>query len=38
LWSPKFKNRFYKKNPSYHKEYITPKYSTSQLVFFYKIT
>jgi hypothetical protein len=38
LWSQKFKNRFYKKNPSYHKEYLTSKYSTLQLVFFYKIT
>jgi hypothetical protein len=33
LWSPKFKNRFYQKNPSYQKEYLTPKYSTSQKVF-----
>ena len=38
LWSPKFKNRFYQKKPSYHKEYLTPKYSTWHQLFFYKIT
>ena len=37
LWSPKFKNRFYKKKPSHHKEYLAPKYSTSQLVIFTKL-
>jgi len=38
LWSPKFENHFYQKNPSHHKEYLTSKYSTSQQVFFYKST
>ena len=34
LWWPKFKNHFYQKNYSHHKNYITFQYFNSQQVYF----